>query len=147
MPMNNMPQPAQRFISEQPPTTITLVPSSNTVSGDDESVNDDQTSLSSSTDSQQQKQPTLTQSENQSISKLPSIQSSSSPSSSFLTVVQPSTTDPSSSSTSIEPQQMTSSPNHENETIPFEPCPTSPNPNESLPAPTTQSNIVDELEQ
>lgn len=69
MPMNNMPQPPQRFVSEQQPsTTITLVPSSNTV-GDDESVNDDQTSLSSSTDSQQ-KQTAMIQPENQSIGKI-----------------------------------------------------------------------------
>jgi hypothetical protein len=49
---------------------------------------------------------------------------------------------------------MTSSPNHENETIPFEPCRTSPNllhEDESTPAPSTetniQSNVVDKLEQ
>jgi hypothetical protein len=42
---------------------------------------------------------------------------------------------------------MTSSPNHENETIPFEPCRASPNQDESLPVPAIQSNIVDELEQ
>jgi len=92
------------------------------------------------------KQITFPQQENQSInSTLPSIQSSSSPSSSFLTPIQQSTNDPSSSS--IEHQQMTSSPNHENETIPFEPCRTSPNQNESLAVPTIQTNIVDELEQ
>jgi hypothetical protein len=48
---------------------------------------------------------------------------------------------------------MTSSPNHENETIPFEPCRTSPTKDESVlaPAPSAesniQSNVVDELEQ
>jgi hypothetical protein len=82
MPMNNMPQPPQRFVSEQqqppappppPTTTITLVPSSSTIGGDDESVNDDQTSLSPSTDSQQ-KQSIMTQSENQLIGKLFSLQ-------------------------------------------------------------------------
>jgi hypothetical protein len=78
-------------------------------------------------------------------STLPSIQSSSSPSSSFLTPIQPSTS--SNNDPSVEHQQMTSSPNHENETIPFEPCRTSPNPDESLPVSTIQSNVVDELEQ
>jgi hypothetical protein len=51
---------------------------------------------------------------------------------------------------------MTSSPNHENETIPFEPCRTSPNvlnEDESVPIPAPsiesniQSNVVDEFEQ
>jgi hypothetical protein len=59
--------------------------------------------------------------------------------------MQPSTS--SNNDPSVEHQQMTSSPNHENETIPFEPCRTSPNPDESLPVSTIQSNVVDELEQ
>jgi hypothetical protein len=42
---------------------------------------------------------------------------------------------------------MTSSPNHENEPVPFELSRTSPNPDESIPVPPIQSNIVDELEQ
>jgi hypothetical protein len=42
---------------------------------------------------------------------------------------------------------MASSPNHENETIQFELCRTSPNQDESLPTPAIQSNVVDELEQ
>jgi len=153
MSMSNIPQtsiqPIQRFLSEQPPTTMTLISSSN-IDEQDDSVNDDQTSLSPSTSNDLQKQTTFTQQENQSInSTLPSIQSSSSPSSSFLTPIQPSTS--SNNDPSIEHHQMTSSPNHENETIPFEPCQTSPNQDESIPASliesNIQANIVDQLEQ
>lgn len=63
-----------------------------------------------------------------------------------------STNDPSSSS--MEHQQMTSSPNHENDSVPFEPCRTSPqilHDDKSVSASqvnlNTQSNAVDEHEQ
>lgn len=146
MSMNNISQasaPLQRFISEQSTNPMTLVAPLNTT-GDEESVPDDQPSVSSPIIDSQLKSTTLTQPENQD-STLQSIPSASSPSSSFLTATQPSTTDP--STISNEPQQMTSSPNHEHEPIPFEPCRTSPQPDESGLAPTIQSNIVDELEQ
>ncbi|CAF4592627.1 unnamed protein product, partial [Rotaria magnacalcarata] len=88
-------------------------------------------------------------------STLPSLHSSPSPSSSFLTLMQPLTSsnnDPSLSS--MDYQQMASSPNHENETIPFEPCRTSPSvPNEDESIATSsvnskiQSTVIDEHEQ
>ncbi|CAF3471854.1 unnamed protein product, partial [Rotaria sp. Silwood2] len=115
----------------------------------DDFTADDQTSLSPSISTDlQQKQPTFMQQENQSIN-------SSSPSSSFLTPMQPLTSSNNDRSvSSIEHHQMTSSPNHENETIPFEPCRTSPNApidDESVTGRSVklniQSNIVDELEQ
>ena len=139
--MNNISQaPAtlQRFISEQAPNAMTLVTSLN-ATGDEESVPDDQPSLSSPAVDSQVKSITLTQTENQD-STFTSIPSASSPSSSFLTPSQPSITDP--SITSNERQQMTSSPHHEHES-----SRTSPHPDEYVLAPTTHSNIVDELEQ
>lgn len=151
--------PIQRFISEQHPNLITLVPPVNNI-GDEDSAMDDHPSLSPAIASQAK-----IQAENQSIgqcsmknqsswnsfmfldSTLASLQSTSSASSSFLTATQPSTTDPSISST--EPPHMTSSPNHEHESILFEPCRTSSHPDESVSSvpSTIQSNLVDELEQ
>ncbi|CAF4959182.1 unnamed protein product, partial [Rotaria sp. Silwood1] len=160
MSMTNTPQtsiqPLQRFLSEHPSTTMTFTSTSNPDEQEDFTA-DDQTSLSPSISTDlQQKQTAYVQQENKLInSTLPSLHSSSSPSSSFLTPMQPfssSNNDPSLSS--IEHHQMTSSPNHENETIPFEPCRTSPhapNDDESVTATSVklniQSNVVDVLEQ
>ncbi|CAF2074249.1 unnamed protein product [Rotaria magnacalcarata] len=160
MSMTNTPQtsiqPLQRFLSEHPSSTMTFTSTSNTDEHDDFAA-DDQTSLSPSiTTDVQQKQTTFIQQENQSInSTLPSLHSSPSPSSSFLTLMQPLTSsnnDPSLSS--MDYQQMASSPNHENETIPFEPCRTSPSvPNEDESIATSsvnskiQSTVIDEHEQ
>lgn len=70
MSMSNIAQlqptpPLQRFISEQHPNIITLVPSLNNM-GDEDSAMDDHPSLSPAIDSQP-KLTTLTQAENQSI--------------------------------------------------------------------------------